>query len=83
MKGSIGILISTSCLSAWALKRLTDSGADNVIMRIYGEQEVKVGGMLPGSRVWWLQALCRDSGLTGVKVTFWIVTTAEFGSVCS
>jgi len=44
MKLSIGKLISRSCLSSWALKRLRDSSADKVIMRIYGEREVRVGG---------------------------------------
>lgn len=38
----------------WAPKRLRDSGTDNTIMRIYGDQEVKVGGKLPSPQVWWL-----------------------------
>jgi len=53
-----------------------------MIMRIYGEQEVKVGGMLPGSHVWWLQALCRHNTSKGLKVTFLIVTTVELVSIC-
>lgn len=37
--------------------------------------------MLPGSHVWWLQALCRHSTSTGAKVTFWIAATAEPGYI--
>lgn len=57
---------------SWALKRLTDSGTDKLIMRIYGEEEVKVSGILPGSQAcaWWVQVLCRHNTSTRVKVTF-------------
>ena len=44
MEWCIGKLISRSRLSAWALRRLTGSRADNLVMRIYGEREMKVGG---------------------------------------
>lgn len=46
-----------------ALRRLTEWIADNVVMRIFGQQEVKVGGWLPVSQVWWqTSCLSRSEG---------------------
>lgn len=67
---------------AWALERLTASSADNMIMRIYGEQEVKVGERPPASQVSGAPvSLYTQCTSAGVKVTFQVVMTAELGYI--